>query len=223
MTSITRCSWCGTDPLYISYHDKEWGIPVHDDAILFEFLTLEWAQAGLSWITVLRKRENYRKHFHTWNIEKIADMTDEELETILLDSWAVRNRLKIFSVRRNAKVALEIQKEFGSLDQYFWSDHWFRHCDFAKQSSKQRRIPYNSWIATPRARNDRNEETKNFPIINYPEILSEVPAETLISKAISKDLKKRGMSFVGSTIMYAFMQAVGMVDDHIESCFRKQS
>jgi len=182
----TRCSWCGDDPLYVRYHDEEWGVPVHDDEKLFEFLTLEWAQAGLSWITILRKRENYRKYFHEWDIEKIANMTDEELEEILLDPGVVRNRLKIYSVRKNARISLEIQREFGSLDTYFWS------------------------------------YVKNSPIINHLYSMSDFVAESEISKTLSKDLKKRGMSFVGSTIIYAFMQAVGMVDDHIESCFCKQ-
>lgn len=183
--SVSRCSWCGTDPLYVSYHDNEWGKVVHDDRILFEFLTLEWAQAGLSWITVLRKRENYRSHFHNWDIEKITNMSDEELEKILLDPGVVRNRLKIYSVRKNAVSVLQIQKEFGSLDNYLWSfiDHQV--------------------------------------IINHPKIMSDFIAESDISQKISKDLKKRGLSFVGSTIIYAFMQAVGMVDDHIDTCFQK--
>lgn len=180
-----RCAWCGIDPLYMAYHDNEWGKPVHEDRKLFEFLTLEWAQAGLSWITVLRKRDNYRKHFHDWDIEKIALMTDDTLERILLDEGVIRNRLKIYSVRKNAKIVLDLICEFGSLERYFQS-FW------------------------------------SFPLINHPKALSEVPAETEISKAISKDLKKRGMSFVGSTIIYAFMQAIGMVDDHIENCFYKR-
>jgi DNA-3-methyladenine glycosylase I len=170
----------------VAYHDHEWGKPVHDDRKLFEFLTLEWAQAGLSWITVLRKRENYRELFHDWDIAKIAKMTDDELEKILENPGIIRNRLKVYSVRKNAKIALELEKEFGSLDAYFWS-------------------------------------RSNFPIINHPNTLSELPAETEVSKAISKDLKKRGMSFVGSTIIYAFMQAVGMVDDHIVDCFCKKT
>lgn len=184
----TRCPWCGTtDQLYIDYHDHEWGVPVHDDRVLFEFLTLEWAQAGLSWITVLRKRENYRRLFHNWDIEKIAQMTDIELEDILLDAGVVRNRLKIYSVRKNAIVALEIQKEFGSLDAYFWS--------------------FVQW------------ETQE----HHGATMYDFPTEDDISRTISKDLKKRGMSFVGSTIIYAFMQAVGMVDDHIDTCFRKNN
>jgi DNA-3-methyladenine glycosylase I len=185
MENHVRCPWCGIDPLYVTYHDHEWWVPVHDDRVLFEFLTLEWAQAGLSWITVLRKRENYRSHFYDWDIEQIANMSDEELETILLDPGVVRNRLKIYSVRKNAIAVLQIQKEFWSLDKYLWSfvDH---------------RI-----------------------IVSHPKIISDFVAESDISKKISKDLKKRGLSFVGSTIIYAFMQAVGMVDDHMDSCFRK--
>lgn len=182
-----RCPWCGTDPLYTDYHDHEWGVPVHDDRALFEFLILEGAQAGLSWITVLRKRENYRKHFQNWDIAKISEMSDESLESILLDPGIVRNRLKIYSVRKNARVALEIQKEYGSLDAYFWG-----------------------WI-------DGNQ------IINHLHTLGDAVASTEISDRISKDLKKRGMSFVGSTIIYAYMQAVGIVDDHLVSCFRKDT
>lgn len=184
--TITRCSWCGTDPLYVDYHDNEWGRSVHDDRVLFEFLILEWAQAGLSWITVLRKRENYRELFHDWDIEKISNMTDADLEKILLDPRVVRNRLKIYSVRKNAIAALQIQKEFGSLDAFFWNYVW--------------------WI----------------PIVSNGQGIYDFPTESEISSKISKDLKKRGMSFVGSTIMYAWMQAVGMVDDHIDGCFRKK-
>lgn len=184
--NLTRCPWCWTDPLYVAYHDNEWGIPVHDDSILFEFLTLEWAQAGLSWITVLRKRDNYRKYFYNWDIEKISSMKDTELETILLDPGVVRNRLKIYSVRKNAQVAMQLQKEFWSLDMYFWS-----FVDFKMQ-------------------------------VNCPKVMSDFVSESETSKKISKDLKKRGMSFVGSTIIYAFMQAVWMVDDHSDTCFRKK-
>lgn len=185
MSSIIRCPWCVDDQLYVKYHDEEWGVPVHDDAKLFEFLTLEWAQAGLSWITVLRKRENYCKYFYSWNISKIASIGDTILEEILLDPWVIRNHLKVYSVRKNAKIALEIQKEFWSLDAYFWKyvDH--------------------------------------TPLVNHFLKVDNFPTESDISRKISKDLKKRGMSFVGSTIMYAFMQAVGMVDDHTDSCIKK--
>lgn len=214
---LIRCSWCGVDPLYVAYHDNEWGTPIHDDSVLFEFLTLEWAQAGLSWITVLRKRENYRKYFYNWNIEKIAQMRDEELEKILLDPGVVRNRLKIYSVRKNAIVALQIQQEFWSLDNYLWNSG-FCHREERSDPEKQKGIPDSDWIASF-ARNDRYRQI--FPVINHPQSLSDFVSESEISKKISKDLKKRGMSFVGSTIIYAFMQAVGMVDDHIETCFRK--
>lgn len=183
--NLIRCPWCGTDSLYVEYHDNEWGIPVHDDTTLFEFLILEWAQAWLSWITVLRKRENYRRLFHNWDIEKIANMIDVELENILLDPGVVRNRLKIYSVRKNAIAALQIQREFGSLDAFFWN--------------------FVTWDS----------------IVNSGNVIYDFPTESDISQKISKDLKKRGMSFIWSTIMYAWMQAVGMVDDHIDTCFRK--
>ena len=185
MSSQVRCSWCGDDPLYITYHDEEWGVPVHDDAKLFEFIILEWAQAGLSWITVLRKRENYRKLFYDWDIARIADMSDDILEAILLDPWVIRNRLKIYSVRENAKVAIDIQKEFGSLDYYFW-----KYGNFVQEIY--------TWTHG-------------------------VLTESETSRALSKDLKKRWMSFIGSTIVYAFMQAIGMVDDHRDDCFRKNT
>ncbi len=210
--TLVRCSWCWGDPLYVRYHDEEWGRPAHADEKLFEFLTLEWAQAGLSWITVLRKRENYRSLFHDWDIENIATMTDEVLEKILLDPGIIRNRLKVYSVRKNAQVALEIQKEFGSLDAYFWNSQWFCH-------SEVRRIQVPETLDPSYRQDDRNK----FPIINHPTSLSGLPAESNLSKMISKDLKKRGMSFVGSTIIYAFMQATGMVDDHIENCFCKEN
>lgn len=220
MTPIKRCSWCGDDPLYVRYHDEEWGVPVHDDAKLFEFLTLEWAQAGLSWITVLRKRENYREHFHEWDIEKISKMTDVELEKILLDPGVVRNRLKIYSVRKNARIALEIQKEFGSLDAYFWDSRWFH------SSSEKGRVGGVSkkdihHSITPSGSPWEGGEVKNLSIINHGLTITDFLTEDDVSRALSKDLKKRGMSFVGSTIIYAWMQAVGMVDDHIESCWKK--
>jgi DNA-3-methyladenine glycosylase I len=169
---------------YAHYHDYEWGIPVHDDQTLFELLILEGAQAGLSWETILKKREGYRRAFYNFNLRKVADMGDDELEKLCLNPDIIRNRLKINATRQNARVALDIQKEFGSLDHYFW-----KYVD--GQSLK------NHW--------------KEF---------KDVPAKNLISDAISKDLKKRGMKFVGSTIIYAFMQAVGMVDDHFVGCWR---
>lgn len=217
----TRCSWCGTtDQLYIDYHDHEWWVPVHDDRVLFEFLTLEWAQAGLSWITVLRKRENYRRLFHDWNIEHIANMTDRELEEILLDAGVVRNRLKIYSVRKNAIVALELQKEFGSLDNYFWCSQWI-YSSLEKGrlgGASQKGIHHG---ATPSNSPFSGGELPNLPFIHHGATMYDFPTEDEISRSISKDLKKRGMSFVGSTIIYAFMQAIGIVDDHIDTCWRK--
>jgi len=181
-----RCGWCGTDPLYIAYHDGEWGVPAHDDRHLFEMLILEGAQAGLSWITVLRKREAYRKAFRSFDPARVAAMTDGELEAILLDPGIVRNRLKVFSARDNARAFLEVQREFGSFDAYLWS--------FGGGSPK----------------------------VNHPKALAEVPAVTPEAEALSKALKKRGFRFVGPTIMYAFMQAVGMVDDHVATCWKRR-
>jgi DNA-3-methyladenine glycosylase I len=181
---IIRCSWCGDDPLYVAYHDEEWGVPVHDDQTLFEFLTLESAQAGLSWITVLRKRENYRKAFAGFDPVKVARFSEDKIEKLLLDPGIVRNRLKVVAAVNNARLFLEVQKEFGSFDKYIWSF------------------------------------VGGKPIKNKFRELKEVAATTPESDALSKDLKKRGFKFVGSTIMYAHMQATGMVNDHMVSCFR---
>ena len=181
---MTRCEWCRADPLYIAYHDDEWGIPVHDDRLLFEFLILEGAQAGLSWLTILRKRENYRKAFDTFSIDRIANYTEADVTRLLGDSGIVRNRLKIASAIKNARAALYIQEEYGSLDSYLW-----RYVD---GTPKQ-----NAW-----------------------ESMRDVPVKTIQSDIMSKDLRKRGFNFVGSTICYAFMQAVGMVNDHTTNCFR---
>jgi len=183
MLDQKRCAWCGSDSLYIDYHDKEWGRPIYDDRHLFEMLNLEGAQAGLSWITILKKRENYRKHFANFQAEKLVKFTDSELEQILQDPGIVRNRLKVFSVRQNAEAFLKMQKEFGSFNRYIWSF------------------------------------VDGTPIINAWHNHKQIPAETVLSKALSKDLKQRGFKFVGSTIVYAFMQAVGMVDDHLVDCF----
>lgn len=184
MKKSTRCDWCGNDPLYQKYHDEEWGVPVYDDNILFEFLILEGAQAGLSWITVLKKRAAYRKAFANFDPHKVARFTDNKLENLLLNPGIIRNRLKVYSARTNAKLFIEIQKEFGSFSDYIWNyvDH---------------QVIQNKWRS-----------------------LTEVPATTDISDTISKDLKKRGFKFVGSTIMYAYMQSVGMVNDHVVECFR---
>lgn len=179
-----RCGWSGDDPLYVAYHDEEWGVPVHDDRLLFEFLVLEGAQAGLSWITVLRKRENYRKVFDNFDADKIANYDDKKIAQLLEDPGIIRNRLKINAAIANARAFLEVQQEFGSFDAYIW------------------------------------QFVGGKPIINHWRSLAEIPAETVESRAMSKDLKKRGFKFVGPTICYAHMQATGMVNDHVISCFR---
>lgn len=180
----TRCGWAGTDPLYVAYHDTEWGIPVHDDRYLFEMLTLEGAQAGLSWITILKKRENYRKAFDGFHPARIVRYDAKKVRTLLANEGIVRNRLKIASTISNAAAFLEIQKEFGSFDSYIW------------------------------------QFVGGKPQLNHRKSLRDIPARTEVSDAMSKDLKKRGFRFVGSTICYAFMQAVGMVNDHTSGCFR---
>ncbi|MEP5322381.1 DNA-3-methyladenine glycosylase I [Marinobacter alexandrii] len=180
----TRCTWCGTDPLYMQYHDEEWGVPVWDDQTLFEFLILEGAQAGLSWITVLKKREAYRKLFSQFDAKKVARYTDSKLEKHLQNPAIIRNRLKVFGARKNANAFLEVQADKGSFANYIW--------DFVDGK----------------------------PIQNKWKSMSQVPATTAISDALSKDMKKRGFTFVGSTIMYAHMQATGMVNDHTTDCFR---
>jgi DNA-3-methyladenine glycosylase I len=179
-----RCEWCGNDPLYVKYHDSEWGIPVHDDRRLFEFLILESAQAGLSWLTILKKRENYRKALHGFDPQKIATYSATDVQRLLADRGIIRNRLKIESTIRNARGVLKIMDEFGSFDAFIW-----RYVDYQPKQ--------NAWRS-----------------------LAELPASTEKSDTISKDLKKRGFNFVGSTICYAFMQAVGMVNDHVVECFR---
>ena len=179
-----KCEWCGGDPLYVAYHDDEWGVPVHDDQILFEFLILEGAQAGLSWLTILRRRENYRKAFHAFDYERIADYTEADVTRLLSDSGIVRNRLKVESTIKNARGVLKIQESFGSLDAYLW-----RYVDGIPRQ--------NAWAS-----------------------MAGIPATTNLSDMMSKDLKKQGFNFVGSTICYAFMQAVGMTNDHVTDCFR---
>jgi DNA-3-methyladenine glycosylase I len=179
-----RCLWPGTDPLYIKYHDEEWGKEVHDDRILFEFLILESAQAGLSWITILRKRENYRKAFAGFDPVKVSYFTSEDVERLMQDAGIIRNRLKILAAINNAKLFLEVQNEFGSFDRYLYS-------------------------FMPDGKPIKNTITKQ----------REIPARTEISDAISKDMKKRGFKFFGTTICYAHMQATGMVNDHVIDCF----
>ncbi len=177
-----RCPWAGTEQIYIDYHDKEWGVPLHDDRRLFEMLILEGMQAGLSWITVLKKREDFRRAFDNFNAEKIARYTDKKIEQLMQNEKIIRNRRKITATVNNAKAFLEIQKEFGSFDKFIWS------------------------------------YVDGKPIVNRFETMSNVPANTPLSDKISRDLKKRGFNFVGTTIIYSFMQAVGMVDDHLTSC-----
>jgi DNA-3-methyladenine glycosylase I len=177
---IKRCAWPGTDPLYMDYHDNEWGKEVHDDKKLFEFLVLESAQAGLSWITILRRREGYRKAYADFDVQKVAAFDDKDAERLLNDEGIIRNRLKVLSSINNAKLFIEVQKEFGSFDKYLYS--------FMPDGK---------------------------PIINYS---YSIPASTPISDAISKDMKKRGFKFFGTTICYAHMQATGMVNDHLPDC-----
>ncbi|MBS1767457.1 MAG: DNA-3-methyladenine glycosylase I [Acidobacteria bacterium] len=184
MKDRPRCHWCGDDPLYQAYHDDEWGVPEHDDRRLFEFLILEGAQAGLSWITILRKREAYRRAFAGFDPVKVARFTDADLAALLQDEGIVRNRLKIRSARGNAQAFLAVQKEFGSFDAYLWGF------------------------------------VGGAPRVNRPRSHAEVPAEAPEAVALSKDLKKRGFRFVGPTIMYAYMQSMGLVDDHVQGCWK---
>jgi DNA-3-methyladenine glycosylase I len=180
----TRCSWCGSDELYVRYHDEEWGVPVHDDRMLFEFLILEGAQAGLSWLTILRKREGYRRCFEGFRADLVARFDQEQVERVLQDPGIVRNRLKVQAAVKNARAFLRVQEKFGTFDTYQW------------------------------------QFVDGHPLQNKYRSLKEVPAKTPESDAFSADLKQRGFSFVGSTIMYAHMQAVGMVNDHVMDCFR---
>ncbi len=183
-TTIHRCEWVTTDPVYIAYHDTEWGVAQHEDRKLFELLILEGMQAGLSWITVLRKRENYRKAFDNFNIRKIARYDRQKINELLQNEGIIRNKLKIASIVQNARAFLAIQKEYGSFDAYIWQ--------FVN-----------------------NKQTQN-----KQQSLSNIPSRTGISDAMSKDLRKKGFHFVGSTICYAFMQATGMINDHTKECFR---
>lgn len=180
----TRCGWCGDDPLYVAYHDEDWGVPVHDDRKLFEMLILEGAQAGLSWLTILRKRENYRKAFDNFDVGKISEYSEDDVARLLADPGIVRNRLKVNAAVKNARSALKVMEEFGTLDSYLWR--------FVEEVPRQ-----NSWKS-----------------------MAELPARTTESDMMSKDLKRRGFSFIGSTICYALMQSVGMVNDHLVDCFR---
>jgi DNA-3-methyladenine glycosylase I len=180
----TRCTWPGTDPLYIAYHDEEWGVPLHDDRRLFEMLVLEGAQAGLSWITILRKRERYRRVFGGFDPRKVARYDKKKIEALLLDPGIVRNRAKVEGTVRSARAFLEVVREHGTFDRYIW------------------------------------KFVGGKPLRNRRKGMGDVPAETAESQAMSKDLRKRGFTFVGPTICYAFMQATGMVNDHLAACFR---
>ena len=180
----TRCKWCAGNDLYQKYHDEEWGVPVHDDRTLFEFLILEGAQAGLNWLTILKRRENYRRAFADFDAEKVCQFTETDYERLLHDEGIIRNKLKVRGAITNAQLFCAIQQEYGAFDQYIWS-----------------------FVA-------------NEPIHNSWQKEQEIPATTKESDAISKDLKRRGFKFTGSTIMYAYMQACGLVNDHITSCYR---
>lgn len=184
MKKLVRCPWCLGFDQYMTYHDEEWGVPVHDDKIHFEFLILEGAQAGLSWSTILKKREGYRKNFADFDPNKVARFSDKKLEKVLLDPSIVRNRLKVFAAVTNAKQFLKVQEEFGSFDKYIWGF------------------------------------VGGKPIVNKRKTMKEVPATTPESDALSKDLIKRGFKFVGSTVIYAHMQACGLVNDHLVECHR---
>lgn len=181
---MERCPWAGNDPAYIAYHDEEWGVPVHDDQKLFEFIILEGAQAGLSWLTILKRRQGYKKAFADFDVQAVASYTPEKIEKLLLDPGIIRNKLKVNAAVTNARAFIKIQEEFGSFDTYSWRFVGGR------------------------------------PKINAFKTLDEVPATSKESDAFSKDLKQRGFKFVGSTIIYAHMQAMGMVNDHLVSCFR---
>lgn len=186
MMEKIRCAWCEKDDLYRNYHDNEWGTPIYDDETIFEFLVLETFQAGLSWYTVLSKREDFRKAFNNFDYQKIARYSESKMRLLEQDSGIIRNKLKIKATVTNAQAFIKIQEEFGSFSKYIW--------DFVGGK----------------------------PIDNNPKTLKDVPATTEISDALSKDLKKRGFKFVGSTVMYAHMQATGMVNDHVENCWRRK-
>lgn len=182
-----RCGWCGNDPLYVKYHDEEWGREVTDDHTMFEFLTLESAQAGLSWITILRKRENYRQAFAGFDVEKVATFNEEDIERLVRDEGIIRNRLKINAAINNARHFIDIQREYGSF------------CAYLRTFLPQGRV-----------------------VVNNPKTLADIPASTPLSDVISKDMRKRGFKFFGTTICYAFLQSVGFVDDHLADCHCKQ-
>ncbi|WP_273853736.1 DNA-3-methyladenine glycosylase I [Guptibacillus spartinae] len=181
---VNRCAWVSEEEIYKAYHDQEWGVPVRDDQKLFEMLILEGAQAGLSWITILKRRENYREAFDQFNVQKVAAYGEDKIQELLLNKGIIRNKLKVRGTVKNAKAFLKVQEEFGSFSSYIWAF------------------------------------TENTPVLNNWKSIEEVPAESELSKKISKDLKKRGFTFVGPVILYSFMQAVGIVNDHTIDCFR---
>ena len=185
MNEKNRCGWCLSSDLYKKYHDEEWGVPVYEDQKLFEFLILETFQAGLSWITILKKRENFQSAFDDFNYKKVANYPEEKIQELMLNAGIIRNQLKIRAAVSNAVAFMKVQEEFGSFNKYIWNF------------------------------------TDGKPIDNKRQSLKEVPATTPLSDEISKDLKKRGFKFVGSTVVYAYMQATGMVDDHIAACWKK--
>jgi DNA-3-methyladenine glycosylase I len=185
--TLSRCPWCGSDPLYVAYHDEEWGVPSFDDRHLFEKLCLEGQQAGLAWITVLRKRAGYRQAFHDFDVRRVAAMTDDEVLAQMANPGVIRHDRKLLAIRDNARAALAVQEEFGSLSRYFWG--------FVGER----------------------------PLVNHWLSYREAPAATEVSKCLSRELKKRGFRFVGPTTLYAFMQGVGMVNDHETGCFRHQA
>lgn len=185
MEDKTRCGWCLSSDLYKKYHDEEWGVPVYDDQKVFEFLILETFQAGLSWITILKRRENFQLAFDDFDYKKVAQYPEEKIQELLLDAGIIRNQLKIRAAVSNAIAFIKVQEEFGSFSKYIW------------------------------------QFTGGKPITNNRKSLKEVPATTPLSDEISKDLKKRGFKFVGSTVVYAHMQATGMVNDHVEDCFKR--
>jgi len=182
----SRCPWCGDDPLYVKYHDEEWGKEVRDDQSMFEMLILETFQAGLSWITILRKRENFRIAFLDFDVAQVAQMSDGDLERLLKDAGIVRNKLKIWAARTNAQAFVKVAEEFGSFTNYIW------------------------------------KFSNNRPIVNRWRSLDEIPTKTELSERVSNDLKRRGFKFVGSTVMYAYLQATGIIDDHLLDCWRKK-
>ena len=186
-TGQKRCHWCTNDELYIRYHDEEWGVPCHDDQTLFEFLILEGAQAGLNWLTILKRREGYRNALAGFDVQKVARFNETDVERLLNDKGIIRNRLKINSAITNARAFIKVQEEFGSFDAYIW------------------------------------QFVNHQPIINHWQTMKEVPVTTPESDAMSKDLKKRGFKYAGSTICYAYMQAMGMVNDHLVSCISYRS